>query len=353
MTSSAAPPVAAAPLEAWRIYFPTAALLGVGGLVAWSMQLGGVPLGILPRDHGAFMAWGVLGTGIQGFLLTAYPKQNDAPAPGRRFLLALLTLQVAAAVALLAGQPSLAPLPWAVLVAWSVDIAQPSLRRKWDATTAAVPPVLLSGLVGSVVHAAGGAGTAIGVHAFVLPMALAVLDRVLPFFSSRVLPTYAGRRLPWFLGPVLVASWMRATAYPRLGAGILLALLLRQVWGWQPWPASRTPMIVVLHLGVAWIAASWVLTLGGATPSVVTHALAIGGLGSLLFGVSMRVVRGHSGLPIVLGKVGALVLLFAQVAVVLRVSGVALPAAAAALAGAFALWLLGFGRVSWRGSGRP
>ncbi len=335
----------AAPLESWRVFFPAAAALAVGGLGAWIAQLQGATFGIAPRDHGAFMLWGVLGAGIHGFLLTAYAKQNDAPLPGRLLLLGLLGAQVLTAPLILAGHAAAALLPWIVLLGWTLRVAIPSLRRRVDPTTAAVPAAVASGLVGLAVHVAGGDGTAIGVNAFVAPLALAIVDRVLPFFSSRVTPGYVGGRLPWFIGPMVVLSWLRVTAWAPWAAAGLLILLARQAWGWRPWPAAKTPMILVLHLGVAWFAVAWVLALAGAATSIVTHALVVGGLGSLLLAISMRVVRGHGGLPLELGRTGVAVMALAQAAAVARISGAPLWIAGALLVGAFSAWFIRFVRV--------
>ena len=95
----------AKPLESWRLFFPAAAALAVAGLGAWGAQLAGAPLGLSPGDHGAFMLWGVLGTGVQGFLLTAYAKQNDAPLPSRPVLYGVLSAQALSA-GLLRGRPA-------------------------------------------------------------------------------------------------------------------------------------------------------------------------------------------------------------------------------------------------------
>jgi uncharacterized protein involved in response to NO len=366
-----------APLESWRLFFPAAAALGVAGLGAWGAQLAGAPLGLLPADHGAFMLWGVMGAGVHGFLLTAYARQNGAPLPSPRALYVSLAAQIAASLVLLARPTLPGPvtaaivaLPWALLLGWTVPIARTSLRRRWDDTTAAIPVTLVGALVGVVLHALGTAsprGLDVGVHAFLAPLALAVLDRVLPFFSAHVTPGYQGLRTPGFLGPLLALSWAAALAplvalpapFDRALLPVLafarIALLLRQWVGWRPWPAARTPMIAVLHLGVAWFVAAWALELVGAPRSAALHALVVGGLGSLLLGVSMRVARGHGGLPMVLGRAGAALLALAQLAALARVwagfGGAPLPVlvgSAVALAIAFAVWLGRFGPVAAR-----
>ncbi len=367
------------PLESWRIFFPTAAALAVVGLVAWGVQFAGVPFGLLPADHAGFMVWGVFGSGILGFLLTAYPRQNDAPMPSRPMLWGLLAAQLLSVATLLFGRAALPPAPLAVVVAlpwlatlgWVLPVARASLKRRWDDTTAAIPVALAAAIVGIVLHAldpyfarSGLRGISFGTGPFVALVALAILDRVLPFFSSRAVTVagdgeYTGKRTRWFLGPLAALLWAKALfpAYaPWFAAGLVL-VLARQWWGWRPWPAARTPMVGVLHVGIGWMALAWFCDLVGAPATVGTHALLVGGIGTLLFGISMRVVRGHSGLPVVLGRAGAVVMILAQLAAALRVwvgwSG-GTPAlyvtSALLLVAAFAVWLARFGPVAVRRS---
>lgn len=348
-------------VESWRLFFPAAAALAIGGLAAWASQLGGRALGLAPQDHGAYMIWGVMGAGVQGFLYTAYARQNDAPAPPAALLLVQLLLHLTSAAILLdrpewpiAATVLLAAAPWLVLLGWLIRVAIPSLRRRWDPTTAAIPVAVAGGLVGLVLHLTGVTaprGVDVGVHGFLVPTALAVLDRVLPFFSSRVTPGYRGLRRPWFLPALLVVAWVGLVAPPaqRLTAATALLLLIRQVHGWAPWPAARTAAIAALHLGVAWFGVGWAFAALGAPRAAVLHATAVGGMGTLLLAFSMRVAQGHSGLPVTLGRAGVVIVGLAQLAALGRVFAAIgggagwLAPSAWALVAAFGGWLTWYG----------
>lgn len=348
------------------MFFPLAATLALAGLLAWAGALAGLPVGLGAADHAALMLWGAFGSGIQGFLMTAYAKQNGAPLPSRTRLAVQFAAQLIAAAALMA--PALVPagplraallgLPWVTLLAWAVPVARASLARAWETTTATVPVALAAGLLGAALHGLGTVrprGIDLGVHPFVTLLAFAILDRVLPFFSGRVTPGYTGVRRRGFLGPLAVLLWARILVPAALPAVdlLLLGLLGRQWVGWAPWPAARTPAIAAIHLGIAWFAFAWVLELSGVPARIAVHAQLAGGLGTLLLALAMRVAQGHSGRPIALGRAGALVLVLAQLAAGLRVGGALVDPgprtwipAALLLAAAFAVWLFRFGPLA-------
>lgn len=338
--------------DGYRPFFPFAMLLGAVVAAAWGLMLAGRLPAWAPSAHASAMIWGVYGGAVQGFLLTAYPRQNDAEPPSPRAVAGAVALHAAVWVLALgawagwptaAGATALGLLSWGGLCAWSLRIALPSLRKKWDGTTFAVPLAVGAGGLGwglARLHDAP-LGEEIGVYAFLLPLALAVLDRVLPFFSSKVLPGYDGGRRPHF-GPLLLGFAVLHFLSPWADL-LLAALLIRQWLGWRL--RLRVPMIAVLHLGLGWIAAGLALAPFG-LGRLPLHLLALGGLGTLVFGISMRVTLGHGGQAVRLTGLGAGVLGLLQLALVLRVAGQAfpgaLPWAAAAFAGACAAWLAGF-----------
>lgn len=136
-------------LESWRLFFPLACVAATAALSAWAAQLGGCSLGLTPAAHAGLMIHGVLGTGVLGFAMTAYPKQNEAPLPGPLTLWIFAGLQLLGTAGWFLGVP-FAAITWLAATIWAGRIALPSLRRKRDATTATVPIALFGGFIATL-----------------------------------------------------------------------------------------------------------------------------------------------------------------------------------------------------------
>ena len=349
--------------DGYRTFFPWSAALGAALLGWWGAAwAGATPLPMDPKVHGAAMIYGVFGAAILGFILTAYPRQNEASPPSPAHILGMLLAHAACVVAILpfgAALPTglravLAASPWALALVWAAPIAWTSLGRRWDGTTAGVPAGLLAGAAGAATFASGNLDLSLrlAIHGFAIFLLLVVLDRVLPFFSSRAVPNYAGRRLGGFAAALGSAAVLRI-ALPDLrilGDLALAALIARQWWGWAPWPASRVPMIGVIHLGILWILLGYAVDAAGVGPaSLAAHCWLLGGVSTVWAGFTIRVTRGHGGLPIRMGWDGATILGLIQIAALVRVAaglagGSPLAYAIAALSAAAAL-LVWLGRV--------
>ncbi len=350
--------------EAWRAFFPAGAALAGVGAAAWALRLWGVGPPISPIEHGALMIFGVLGAFVQGFLLTAYPRQNQASPPTRARIGLVWLLHVIAATSTLLGgglsqgvRAILLASPWLVTLAWALPIARVSLARSWDGTTFAVPCALAAlSLSAMLFPSYGSVALAGAVHGGLVVLALAILDRVLPFFCQRPVPGYTGRRLPGFI-PLLVALSAGRALLPIAGDSaiglavldvMLVGLVLRQVRGWAPWPAIKVPMLGALYLGVAWMIVAWLLdalsVLGLVSAgSAPLHTLMLGGLGTLVVAIATRVARGHSNLPIEAGLGGGVALVLVQAATVLRLRAALLGGAASDFGMAALLFALAFG----------
>lgn len=315
-------------------YRPFFALFPVAGallLAAWSRALSAGPA-VATAEHGAAMIWGVYGSAVIGFLMTAYPRQNDAPSPPPWAVGALFAGHLVTIVALVAswlGAPTgaaatvLGLVVWGALAVYALTVAIPSLRRKWDDTTALVAVGALVAAVGWATVRLGAPrwGLALGLHGFLVLVALGLLDRLLPFFTSRVVPGYDGVRKRGWLVRLAGAMALRIAldATPMVPDLLLVAVIAWQWHGWRPRAGLRVPMVAVLHLGVAWLVLGYALDATGLTlRTLPLHLWTVGGMGTLLFGLATRVTLGHGGMPLRLGVVGAVAMGLVQAAVVAR-----------------------------------
>jgi uncharacterized protein involved in response to NO len=356
--------------EPYRVLFPVGMLGGVLGLGLWAAGLAGLPVpSLAPAAHGQLMLFGVFGAAVLGFLGTAFPRQTGAKAWGLPATLALAGAQVAVmAGAVLGGLAqdvgmAVGAVAWGLVGAWAARIAVPALRKDWHSTTAAAPIAVASVGAAMALAAMGRAPRlvpALAIHAGLVPLALVLLDRVLPFFSRKKHPEHTFLRRPAFGLPLVAMGLLRALAEGLDAAPMVatladvgwLLLVLRQWAGWKPWLGWRPPLLGVLHLGIAWLVVATALdalrpTLG-LDPGALRHLWTVGGLATLVLGISVRVSRGHGGVPLRLGWDGIAMILLVQVAVVARgvlaLLGVqpawAWPLAGCALGGAMAFWLV-------------
>jgi uncharacterized protein involved in response to NO len=135
-----------------------------------------------------------------------------------------------------------------------------------------------------------------------------------------------------------------ATAWAALVAG---ALLLARLARWQGWRTWREPLLFVLHLGYAWLAAGFLLLgaagLSGIVPvSDAAHALTAGAIGTMTLAVMTRATRGHTGRPLHADPGTSAAYALVSVAALLRL--------AVPLSGAAALSVLALAGAAWSGA---
>lgn len=138
-------------------------------------------------------------------------------------------------------------------------------------------------------------------------------------------------------------------------AGISALLVLVRSLHWGAFAALRRPILWVLHLGHAWIWFGLALKAAAAAglpvpPSVATHALTAGAIGTLTLGMMTRVTLGHTGRMIVATPMMTLAFVAVTAAAVVRVLGPwfradltqkSLVVSAVLWSAAFALYVLG------------
>ena len=365
----------------FRPFFLTGAAFACIALMGWGLWLHGgwsgrQPVGGMLAWHRHEMLFGFSVAIIAGFLLTAVANWTGRPGLSRTPLILLWLVWLLARLAWWLPVP--APLFLVLQVAFMPALAGVVGHELWRAGKRDnYPIVLILGLL-TVFQGLALWGLLghqelwqrrgeLGALWLVATLMTVIGGRVIPFFIQRGLnlpPTPAGS--PWPTRLLLVGSLLAALSMA-LGGGdgpqlwlaplfVLLAVLhLWRLWRWHRPGVWRLPLLWSLYLAYLWLALA---TLGMALwhlgwplqQSLVTHALAVGGLGGLVLGMIARVSLGHSGRPLQVTRAmaGAFALLFlAAVCRVLLVPfsslGLGLSAVLGALA--FALFVGGYARI--------
>jgi uncharacterized protein involved in response to NO len=310
--------------QAFRPFFPLAALYAATGILVWLMGL----LGILPLPtqptlwHAHEMLFGFAAAIIAGFALTAVANWTGQQA------VTPVSLAVLAGVWMTARLTALFPSShWQLcaaiadclflpLLAWLM--ARVLLRTRNRRNYMFIPFLCGLAMVNIGFHLSLYQGS-IELARLLIQLTAYLVGFLMVFMGGRVIPFFSANRCgytptqwPWLnwlstlsallaggllvaLPATIVAAVMAAIA----GMATLLRLLL-----WQPWRVWREPMLWILHLGYTWLAVAYLLAAAvhiGWLQQPLTlpiHALMAGGLGCLGLGMITRVALGHSGRPI-------------------------------------------------------
>jgi uncharacterized protein involved in response to NO len=393
--------MAAAPHRLLFLVGAANVMLAMAWWAAWlvTTRFGGVelPRPALPAGwmHAFIMQYQVLPSFIFGFLLTVFPRWLGHPAARARHYLpvgiGLLGGQVLTLAGLVGGLGLLRAGGVLTFLGWAAGMLLLGRvvvnAEKVSGHALSCLAALTIGLVGLgfylllLVRLDGEVALAaikLGGVPVLLPIYFTVCHRMIPFFTQNVVPGYRSVRPMW----VLWAVWALVIAHTALElahafawtwvvdvplAGLCAALL--GTW----WPrAAIPPLLRVLYLGFAWLPVAFVLyalqsgwyalthefVLGRAP----AHALFIGYFGSLLVAMVTRVTQGHSGRPLVLGRVAAAAFVIVQVTAIVRIAAEVNADALAWQAAAALAWLVAFlpwvARSTWiyltpRADGQP
>ena len=345
--------------------------------------------------HAIVMQYQVLAPFMFGFLLTVFPRwtgQDEltrwhyVPVGVGLFGGQLLTLAGALGPAHLLHLGALFTIAgWATGLLYLLRWLWHDAGKTWHAVSCGAAMLLgLGGLIAYAVYLHVEdprlviAAIKIGSFGLLLPVYFTVAHRMFPFFAANVVPGYR----PWRDLRVLAVFWPLTLAHLVLeliqahtwlwlpDAGLLA---LSATWLWRNWPRGKAPALArVLFLGYAWLPVAMVLYIvqsavfaldgGSILGRAPAHALFIGFFGSLLVAMVTRVTQGHSGRPLVFGKVAAFAFVVIQLVAVLRIAAEFAPdqwawQAVAAIGWllAFAPWVLASLRIyaTPRADGRP
>jgi uncharacterized protein involved in response to NO len=368
----------------FRPFFLGGAIWAVVSLTLWLLALAGAlelpslfdPLGW----HRHEMLFGFVGAVVAGFLLTAVPNWTGRLPIAGYPLASLAALWLAARLTVLFSVWTGIGPAMVLDVGFYLLLAGLAAREVVAAKNRNVPIVglvLLFGLANAIDYAAllGWIAEPLagirGAIALVVLMISLIGGRIIPSFTRNWMARQGiADGLPAQPGTFDFAT-IAATAIALLGwimlaeslvvATLLIAAALLQLLRlsrWGGWRTLREPLVVILHLGYAWLPVG-LLLLGLATflpavpVSAAIHALTAGAMGTMILAVMTRATLGHTGRELSVGAGTVLIYLLISAGALLRVAAPlelldyssGMRVAALAWGGAFLLFVLIYGPI--------
>ena len=363
------------------LYAPLLVVAWLGAFLGlWSMPPGDVPLKLL---HGHEFIFGFSAAIIAGIVLTALPSWAGTEEICGRPLILLVALWLTGRIAFWASPwlpPMLSLLP-AIIDCLFFPVVfvmlAPQLLRVSNRLYLLLLPILLALFAANVIHHHG-LGTANHVEAWwALRLAIHVVIVLYVLKGGVLAPIFTGNALREksradlaprnmkleiaAVGAVLLLAALDLGAAPPAWTGAsALACALLHGWRtarWQGWRVADVPLVLVMHLGFAWLVLAFALKAAAELTGIVPeatwlHAFTVGSLGLMMLGLMTRVSLRHTGRPLVVSRamLAAYVLVFVAVLLRLAASVHGLGSAAIALsaglwAAAFALYFMEFRKI--------
>lgn len=357
----------------FRPFFFGAAIFSAVALPIWLglLVLGWtLPTYLSPRDwHVHEMIFGYVPAVLAGFLLTAIPNWTGRlPVAGRPLmLLAGLWLAGRIAMAISAVAPVVcAGIDAGFLIAlaglaWREILAGRKIRH---APICVLLTLFALANAGFHVAALGDVDRAVAERA-----ALAVVALLISLIGGRIVPSFsrnwmaqkgvAGLPSPFAnidraaLAATAIAliAWIvapenMAVAWLLVVSGALMAIRLAR---WRGWTTLTEPLVLILHIGYAWLPVWMALTAARiAWPDMIDastalHALTAGAIGTMTVAVMTRATLGHSGRPLTADRLTTAIYVLVVAGAALRVLTPILPSDyTPLLTGAGLMWSAGF-----------
>jgi uncharacterized protein involved in response to NO len=337
--------------QGFRPFFLVAGTWAIVALAIWIVMLTtgeSLPSRFDPLDwHIHEMLFGFVMAAISGFLLTAIPNWTKR-LPVRGFPLGVLVgLWLLGRLVCLT---SLLVPSWLAVVA---DLSFPVVLvavagreivagRNWRSLPMVVPVTVLA-IANLLMHLEAngfdrldGMGWRLGLAA-VLILISVVAGRIVPSFTRNWLAKQGSSDLPAAHGiPDRIAlgvlhlgllGWAFWPTFQPVGALLLVGAAVN-AWRLLRWRGQATlaePLVVVLHVGYAWLAAGAALlgltTIGVNVPlSAAVHALTTGAIATMILAVMTRATLGHTGRSLTADTVTILTYLFVCLAAAFRLA---------------------------------
>lgn len=370
----------------FRPFFFGSAAWAIIALALWVWSLTGelaLPSAMEPLAwHRHEMLFGFVGAAIAGFILTAVPNWTGRLPIAGWPLASLFGVWLTARLALLFSGVAGLWLAAILDVGFFVALALLTGREVLGANNRNLPVVgmvLLFGTANAVDYlAVSGAlpapdlGWQLAVGIVVLLISL-IGGRIIPSFTrnwmakqgiAESFPTQPGRFDMAVIGATALAllAWIAGPADTPIGLLLVAAAALQAVrlarWGGtRTW---RDPLVLILHVGYAWVPVGLVLlglSLMNAVPrSAAIHALTAGAMATMILAVMTRASLGHTGRELKAGAATSAVYLLITIGATLRVAAslglvdytIGIGIAGLAWGGALMLFLIVYGPVLWR-----
>ena len=271
--------------------------------------------------HAHAFLFGYTSAVVAGFALTAVPNWTGRLPISGTPLLALFGLWLAGRVALFLPSIPVAAaiaIDTAFLPVLAAVLAREIVAGRNIRNIPVCALVLLLGTANLVFHLE--ASGVIGAEGYGVRMGVGMLTLLIGLIGGRIVPSFTNN---WFArqkmprdaaaGPLLdrlvhgssgiaVLAWIIMPHSQLTAAALFVACAAHafRFTRWRGWRAVREPLVLILHIGYAWVPIGFLL-LGGAIafdPSLSSsglHALTAGAVGTMTLAVMTRATLGHTG----------------------------------------------------------
>lgn len=321
--------------------------------------------------HGHEMLFGFVGSAIGGFLLTAVANWTRRPPVQGVALAILLASWLSARVVitydlgLSAAMVMIIDAGYWILLTLLMGREVLAARNYRNLRIVAILAVFT--LLNFIFHFDRVFGFELGSEQAATRATMILVCVLISVIGGRIIPAFTGNWLRMRHGPgtkmpaafgvvdqaaigLTIATGLAWTLFPLHLASGLLALLtgivqLVRMARWMPHLTWPDPLVVVLHVGYAWLGIGLLLLgfsiLGAAIPvSSGLHALGVGAMAGLILAVSSRAAMGHTNRPLKAGSMLSIVFLLINLAALARV--IASITGTDLLSIAAILWILAF-----------
>jgi uncharacterized protein involved in response to NO len=181
-----------------------------------------------------------------------------------------------------------------------------------------------------------GLGWRLGLAAAIVMISV-VAGRIVPSFTRNWLAKRPGSELPAVHGRIDrvalgilhagLVGWAFLPAFRPFGLLLLLGATLNlwRLLRWRGIATAAEPLLLVLHVGYAWLvfgaALLGLVVLGADVPlSAAIHALTAGAIGTMILAVMTRATRGHAGRALSADRVTILIYGLVTLAAITRIA---------------------------------